>query len=252
MSLQDKLKVSAIIMTLGVLSACSSSAPEQVKPANTDEQSKAIKQTTNNNSADTSSSSKTTSTEQEASSQVASVEDISVDFKLDNGSPAFKFLHSKENGELLDANGKVMMTFSENQGKDRVVRVQDNSNNVVCYVKIAKGNDHIKIEDSSNHLLYKLNMESDGDYKLKDAAGTTVYKLKEESYGFKIKAGDDSEGLYKIKQKDGKNSLKNAEGKTVLYSKSEMPKVILACFGMDKLPKNLQYALAYSLLFMRL
>ncbi len=249
MSLKYTFKLSAILMTIGVLCACSSTSPENNK-TNTQENQAAPAVPTSKT--EETNSGGTASTGKEASTQVASVDDISVDFKQDDGSAAFKFLHSTDRGELLDASGKVLMTFSENKGKDKVIRVQDNSNKIVCYVKVAKTNDHIKIEDGSNHLLYKLNIESDGDYKLKDAAGNTMYKLKEESYGFKIKEGNDSEGLYKIKQKDGKNSLKNAEGKTVLYSKSEMPKVILACFGMDKLPKDLQYALAYSLLFVRL
>lgn len=187
-------------------------------------------------------------------SDTTAISSSSVQFKQDNGKDLYKFLHSREGGKVEDADGNVLVSFFDNRDKGyKSVRVFDASSKESSVIRLPNS-EQILIYDYRGGLLFKLNFKDDRHYKLKDAEGKTLYKVKEESYGLKIEEGEGEDGkaLCKVKVKEGKVSLKDADGKTILYAKSDVPAQGLACFAMEKLSKEQQYGLAYALMFLRL
>lgn len=173
-----------------------------------------------------------------------------VEFKNGDGQKAFFLTHADKTGNVCGADGNYLFTFMEKVHEGKILlREQNKEGKFVTYVSMPSA-DHLKIEDEAHKELYKLKMD-DEHIKLKDAQGNTVYKLKHEDYGIKIEDGDTKNVLYKVKTKEGKISLKTEDGKIVLSSDASMAPEVIACFGMDKLTKDQQYALAYALMFLR-
>lgn len=173
-----------------------------------------------------------------------------IEFKNADGQKAFFLVHGPNSGNILGPEGNILLSFTDNlEGGKKIVRVQNGGSKFIAYISMP-ASDHLKIEDEKGKELYKLKMDDD-HYKLKDSAGTTIYKLKVEPYGIKIEDGDTKNVLYKVKSKDGKIALKSEDGKEVFYSNATMPASVMACFGMDKLSREQQYALAYTLMYLR-
>jgi len=53
------------------------------------------------------------------------------------------------------------------------------------------------------------------------------------------------QSIYKVKVKDEKISLRDKSDKTVLYTKSQLIPLAIACFSFDVLSREQQAALAY-------
>jgi hypothetical protein len=186
----------------------------------------------------------------EQSSTATSNASGTVEFKSGEGQKAFHLTHGEKGGNVVAPDGNYLLTFTEKSHKGKkMVAVQGTDGKFVAYVSMP-ATDHLKLEDQSHKELYKLKMD-DEHSKLKDNSGNTIYKLKNEDYGIKIEDGDTKNVLYKVKSKEGKISLRSQDDKTVLYSDASIPPLVMACFGMDKLSKDQQYALAYTLLFLR-
>lgn len=166
----------------------------------------------------------------------------SVKFKLDSGADAFS-LKPKDNGaKFVDGNDKELarLTVDANQK----VKIKDASDKVLGYVVKKEG--YWKIEDvNQTKELFILRHQSDGDYKLEDGANTQIYRIKARSDGFEIETPQ-KQSLYNAKVKEGKISLKNASGETVLSTKAKVLPIVVACFGFDKLSREQQAALAYA------
>ena len=203
--------------------------------------------TSSSQKSSTSTSSSAGSSEQ---SNTATSASGNVEFKSGEGQKAFYLTHGEKGGNVAGPDGNYLLSFTEKiHHEKKVVAVQGTDGKFVAYVSIPAA-DHLKIEDQNHKELYKLKMDDDHS-KLKDSSGNTIYKLRNEDYGIKIEDGDTKNVLCKVKSKEGKISLRSQDDKTVLYSDVSMPPLVMACFGMDKLSKDQQYALAYTLMFLR-
>lgn len=176
----------------------------------------------------------------------------SVTFKNGDHEMAFKMVHNKDGGAIIDGAGKVKFSFVEDHKEKtrRMIRVKDGKGTVVGVVSVI-GVDLIELADAKNYKDYALKFDGERVFKLKDAENNVLYKIKDESYGVKVETADGTvAGKVKVKQE--KVSLKNASNEVILSTRSEVPASALACFAMDKLGEKEKYSLAYSLMFLRL
>lgn len=165
-----------------------------------------------------------------------------VKFKTDAGE--FGLIGDKSTGSFVDSSGKVQAAFTVMSG-GKVIRI-DEGGKPTGYISLASPK--WKIDDAARKELFALKQQPDGDYKLKDATGQELFKIKGESYGLKI-VDRNQKPVYKVHDSDDKLSLKSADGKIVLSTKSKIDKMALACFGLDSLSKSQKAALAYAFSF---
>ncbi len=176
----------------------------------------------------------------------------SVTFKNAEHAIAFKMMHNKDGGAIIDDTGKVKFSFVEDHKEKarRLIRVKDGKGAVIGVVSVV-GVDLIELADANKYKQYALKFDGERVFKLKDAENNVLYKIKDESYGVKIETADGTVAG-KVKVKEEKVTLKNASNELVLSTRSEVPAPALACFAMDKLGEKEKYSLAYSLMFLRL
>lgn len=243
---KNKIIPGLLALSLCLLTACQTT---KVMTTSSDSQQPSKTET----STDTSASTTESEADLDLKKPAAPLGDAILEFKSEDGKPAFMLIRKDEKGSVTDSSGKLLLQIKEKQsGKEKFIKVEDASGKVVSYVRMP-GLNSIKVEDGNHNLVYKLRFEKDLHYKLKDADDNVLYKIKEQPYGLKLEEGPDNTPIFKVKVKEGKVSLKAVEGdKTVLYAKSDIPPSVLACFAMNKLSKEQQYALAYALMFLRL
>ncbi|MBW4618309.1 MAG: hypothetical protein KME17_02845 [Cyanosarcina radialis HA8281-LM2] len=190
--------------------------------------------TTNNNPA-------ATPIAQTTGSNPTNVNTDKIEFKLENGSAAFAIKPKADGAKLVNANNQELARF--NLDEKQKLKIKDAGDRVLGF--IVTQNDYWKIENASQtQELYILRRQSDGDYKLEDGSDRQIYRIKQRDYGFEIETPT-KQSLYKIKVKDGKTSLRDASDKTVLYIKTELTPIAIACFGFDVLTQEQKAALAY-------
>ncbi|MBX9686455.1 MAG: hypothetical protein K2X27_07105, partial [Candidatus Obscuribacterales bacterium] len=223
-----------LIATLG-LSACQTAPkPEPI-------------QTASNSTAGSDSSNK-----EEESEAAPGLETVTLAFAGPDGKDAFKVIHSKAGGSIINGEGQLQFTFSEAKHKGKkTVSIQDALGKEQGFIKVSKS-DAIKVEDADHKMLYKLKTDEETQhFKLKDADGKLIYKFRKEEYGMKISAGEDDQEVATVRIKDKNAILAESDGSVLLKTKSELPAEVLACFSMKKIKASYQYALAYALMFMR-
>lgn len=174
--------------------------------------------------------------------QQLAVNNETLKFKNDGGTEAFSFKIETNGAKLIDANDKELarLTVDEKQK----VKIKNVDDQVLGYVVAKDGRWKIENADQTQEL-YILRRQNDGDYKLEDGADKEIYRIKMREYGFEIESPT-KESLYKVKVKDGKISLRDKSDKTVLYTKSQLTPIAIACFGFDVLTQEQQAALAYA------
>jgi hypothetical protein len=153
-----------------------------------------------------------------------------VKIKMEDGRTGFSIKWMHDGAKLVDAEEREMVRFNASGDK---LKIKDDQDNVLGYL-VGRG-DRVKIEDpSQQQKLFQLVRQADGDWKLEDASDQLVCRVKVREYGMEIESpGKDS--LYKIKQRDGKTSLRDASDVTKMYTKAPVSAVAFACFGLDAL-----------------
>ena len=166
-----------------------------------------------------------------------------VKFKRGDGSVAF-VLNPKDNGaKMVDGNNEELARLAVDP-KQRV-KMKNAADEVLGY--IVPGNGYWKIENpEQTQELYILRRQDNGDYKLEDGESRPIYRIKARNYGFEIETPQ-QQSLYKIKVKENKITLRDAEDKTVLSTEFGFTPIAVACFGFKKLNKAQQAALAYAI-----
>jgi len=166
-----------------------------------------------------------------------------VKFKLENGNEAFTLKPKEDGAKLEGANGKEIARLTKDQtGK---IKIKDGNDKVLGYVVTKVG--YWKLEDPSQKSeLFILRLQNDGDYKLETGDNKEVYRIKKRDYGFEIESPN-KQSLHKIKNKDGKISLRDSLDKNILSTKDQFLPIAMACFGFDLLTQSQQAGLAYAL-----
>jgi hypothetical protein len=175
------------------------------------------------------------------SSPVANKTD-SIKFKQEGGGEAFELKSRSDGAKLVDKTDKELAKF--NLDEKQKIKIKDSQDQVLGYVVTKNG--YWKLENAEqNKELFILRYQSDGDYKLEDGSNQEIYRIKVRDYGLEIESPS-KKSLYKVKIKDGKTSLRNASDRTVIYTKSQITPIAIACFGFDVLSKEQKAALAYA------
>jgi hypothetical protein len=180
---------------------------------------------------------------QDKSPQVIAVKKETIKFKRDGGAEAFSLKSETNEAKLVDGNEKELARF--NIDDRQKIKIKSKDNQSLGYVVIKDGVWKIK-NASQDRELYILRRQEDGDYKLVDGAAKEIYRVKVRPYGFEIESAT-KQSIYKVKIKDSKTSLRNKSDQTILYTKSLITPIAIACFGFDILTQEQKAALAYAL-----
>lgn len=175
-------------------------------------------------------------------SQQFAVNNETLKFKRDGGTAAFSLKIEANGAKLIDENNKELARLTvDDRQKIKIKNIDDQA---LGYVVAQDSGWKIKNADQSQEL-YVLRRQNDGDYKLEDGTDKEIYRIKVRDYGFEIESPT-KESLYKVKVKNGKISLRDKSDQTVLYTKSQLIPIAIACFGFDILTQEQQAALAYA------
>lgn len=117
------------------------------------------------------------------------------------------------------------------------VKVKDPKDVNVAYVNT--DGTKFKVKDAADKtVLFKLHPQADGDYKLETGTDELVCKIKKRDYGWEIKDAAGTE-LVKIKNKEGKTSIKDAKtDASRYYTKDKVSSLAFACLGLPKLSEE--------------
>ena len=142
--------------------------------------------------------------------------------------------------EFEDASGR--MVFELRSGSSDSLRMRSESGALICQLQPegeavrvldARGRKlgtvvplqdgvGLLVRSETGQELYKLIVESDGDFKLRDASGANLYVGKHRSYGFKVlDASDVVES--RVKVREGRVSVRDGSGQKYLKAKLESP-----------------------------
>ncbi len=165
-----------------------------------------------------------------------------VKFKQEGGDERFTLKYKSDGAKLEAASGDEIARLKVDP--DNKVKIKDAKDTVLGFVVPTTGAWKIENAEQSEEL-YILRQQDDGDYKLETGKDEPVYRIKARDYGYEIESPDKA-SLYKIKNKKGKVSLRNADDQTVLYTKDNIDPIAIAPFGFDVLSQEQQAALAYA------
>lgn len=180
-------------------------------------------------------------TETTAPDPQATIEKIK--FKQEDGREVFSFKFKTDGAKLVDGADRELVRLKRKD--NRKIEIKDAGDAVLGYVIKQGGFWKLENADQTQEL-FILRRQEDGDYKLEDGTDRQLYRIKKRDYGFEIETPDKT-SLYKVKVKEGKTSLRNANDETVLSTKSALVTEAMACFGLDALSREQQAALAYVL-----
>lgn len=174
--------------------------------------------------------------------QPIAVNKETIKFKHDGGAEVFSLKTQINGAKLVDGNDKELVQLSVDEKQK--VKIKSVDDQVLGYVVAKDGRWKIK-NAAQTQELYILRRQNDGDYKLEDSTDKEIYRIKVRDYGFEIESPT-KQSLYKVKVKDGKISLRDKSDQIVLYTKSQLTPIAIACFGFDILTQEQQAALAYA------
>lgn len=175
----------------------------------------------------------------DSSSPQAATEKIK--FKQAGGAEKFSLKFKSDGAKLVDEADNELARLKLDGNK---VKIKDPADEVLGYVVLQAG--YWKLENAEQtEELYVLRRQDDGDFKLETGDDAQVYRIKVRDYGYEVETPE-KESLYKVKTKNGKISLRDANDQTVLSTKSAMTPVAMAPFGFDVLTPPQQAALAYA------
>lgn len=151
-----------------------------------------------------------------------------------------------EDVKLGDAAGESLARF---RLEDGALRIQGPSGPPSGYVAPSGAGGHgLRIlETPDGRLLYLLRGEPDGDVRLEDGKGRVVYNIKKRDYGLKVERADGTLEA-KIRVKDEKISVRDAEGATVFTTRQTIPPVSVACLALRMIPLHYRAGLGLAVI----
>ncbi len=146
---------------------------------------------------------------------------------------------------LSDGAGATRARYRLVEGR---LRIRESVGKPVGFVARAPdGGRGLRILDASGSVIFVLRSEPDGDLRLEDAEEVTVYELKSRDYGLKV-VGASGELEAKVRTREGKISLRKADGKTVLGTRAAIPPVAVACLALRDLRLSYRVGLVLAIL----
>jgi hypothetical protein len=100
-----------------------------------------------------------------------------------------------------------------------------------------------RIVDPSDHKQFVLQRQEDGDWKLEDAEERLLVRIQKQDYGWKLE-WPNQQVLGKVKLKDGKLSLRDADEQTRWQTKDAFATLGFAVMACEDVPIELRAALA--------
>lgn len=165
-----------------------------------------------------------------------------IKFKQADGAEKYSLKFKADGAKLVDADDNELARLKVDDSQKVKIKAADET--VLGYV--VSQADYWKLENAEqSEELYILRLQADGDLKLEDGADQQIYRIKKRDYGYEIESPD-KESLYKVKVKEGKTSLRDANEDTVLSTKSPIQPAAMTPFGFDVLTPPQQAALAYA------
>lgn len=158
-----------------------------------------------------------------------------------DGNRVWKLEPDQDEVELENADSETIVEYEYEGGE---IQFEDQSGRrLVC----RPGTDgSIRIQDARGATLYTLDREPDGDLELEDATGAELYKVKLRDYGYKVVDREDRE--QKVRAKNGKVSLRDYNGNTVLSTRDTTASLAVACFAFEELPLAVRGAFSLGVL----
>ena len=144
------------------------------------------------------------------------------------GKTVFSIKPKSDGAKLVDAKEKEIARFNSSPGK---LKIKDAKDRVLGYIVISDR--AFKIKDAQQtKVLFKLQPQSDGDWKLEDGHEKTIYRIKKRDYGYEVETPK-KKTICKIKVKGDKTSLRDAKDKTVYYTNRPTEAIAFACLGLE-------------------
>jgi hypothetical protein len=165
-----------------------------------------------------------------------------IKFKSENGAAVLSIKPMADGAKVVDGNDRELARLKLDDR--RKVKIKNTADKVLGYVVSSSGTWKLENAEQSQEL-YVLRRQADGDYKLERGNNQPLYHIKARNDGFEIETPA-KQSLYKVKLKEGKLSLRNAQDKTVLSTKDKLVPVAIASFGFKELSREQQAALAYA------
>lgn len=167
-----------------------------------------------------------------------------IKFKDAKGKNAFSLKPQADGAKLVDGQEKEVARYKLSPGK---LKVKDANDKTLAYIIMAKP--HLHIEDAKQEeRLWKVQRQSDGDWKLERRNDTLVYRIKKRSYGYEIETPK-KQSLHKVKFKSGKTSLRDAKEQTVISTKNKIDPLAMSCLGLEAVKdQRVRFGLAVAML----
>ncbi len=157
-----------------------------------------------------------------------------------------KLVPRGERVKLEDANGELLASFTLEAGRLRVERASRELAGFV--VPAGEGGRGLQILDArGGKLIYQLVRQPDGDLQLEDHGHNVLYVLKLRDYGFKTVDADGAVQS-RVRVKPEKISLRDASGRTTLFTRDAIPAPAMACFTLGDLSLEFQTGLALGVI----
>lgn len=166
-------------------------------------------------------------------------------FKDDVGKTLWSLKLKDDGAKLVDGNDQELARYTRSEKR---IKIKDSADKVLGYVTLEADSFRLEAADQRTEL-YTLRRQAEGGWKLEDPQRARVVTLKPRDYGVELEDAR-STGLYKVKHKSGKTSLRNSADKTVYRTDETISPAAMGCLGFDKIADlRLRVALLFALEF---
>ncbi|NBD10182.1 hypothetical protein [Corallococcus silvisoli] len=178
-----------------------------------------------------------------ASAAATEAHEAGAKLKFKDGDDRERFsLKLKDDGaKLVDGEDKEVARY---KWKDGDLKVSGPDDAVLAYV--TGGPDVFQVKDAARQAVRYTLARDGGGWKLTDARGAVLYTVATGGEGASVKGASGAEEL-RVKVRDGKLSLRDPAGKTVLATKTPVSPEAAACLGFASLDLPLRMALLFRL-----
>ena len=167
--------------------------------------------------------SKTTSPDEPTKTELTKIS-----IKDGSGETVLEWKPKEDGAKLTDHDDQEIARFTL---KDNKLKIKAPDDSVIGYVVWNEGRYRIESADQETSL-WKYSEQSDGDWRLKTGEEKLVYEIKKRDYGFEIEDGMES-SIARIKLKDGKSSLRDADDKTIYSTRDKIELSAFNCLGLN-------------------
>lgn len=167
----------------------------------------------------------------------------SIQFRHEDGSEVFSLQILTDGAKVESADGSEIVRLTVDESDK--VKIKDPQDTTLGYVVTNSDNWKLKDADQTQDL-FILRRRSNGDYRLETGADQELHRIKHRDYGFEIQSPQEVT-LYKVKLKEDKLSLRDADEETIFYTRDPLAVPALTPFGFEVLSREQQMGLSYAI-----